>query len=89
MGSYFYTCLSFIGFWYEWRGIIWYKIIFFEEWVQVVIWGILLILIKIALILMRDKDETKRERTIIRVLREKERQVFGDDNKNMYKINYD
>ena len=38
---------------------------------------------------MRDKDETKRERTIIRVLREKERQVFGDDNKNMYKINYD
>ena len=42
---------------------------------------------KIALILMRDKDETKRERTIIRVLREKERQVFGDGNKNMYKIN--
>ena len=65
------------------------KYFFFEEWVQVVIWGILLILIKIALILMRDKDETKRERTIIRVLREKERQVFGDNNKNMYKINYD
>ena len=89
MGSYFYTCLLFIEFWYEWSSIIWYKILFFEEWVQVVIWGILLILIKIALILMRDKDETKRERTIIRVLREKERQVFGDNNKNMYKINYD
>ena len=28
MGSYFYTHFSFIGFWYGWRSIIWYKILF-------------------------------------------------------------